>query len=163
MKKRRKLTKRIQRAKQDKFLKIFAELGNVRTACETAKVGRSTHYEWLQGDEKYAERFRIAEDMAVDTLEAEARRRAHEGWEEPVFYKGQLAGVWLDAEGKPAANVDAATTFKPHGVRKFSDTLLIFLLKAARPERFREHFEHSLGDKTVQTLADVMKRAASNG
>jgi hypothetical protein len=49
-------------------------------------------------------------------LEDEAKRRAHDGIDEPVFYQGEKCGV----------------------VRKYSDNLLIFMLKARRREKFSE-------------------------
>jgi hypothetical protein len=39
-----------------------------------------------------------------------------DGWDEPVYYRGAVVGQ----------------------VRKYDSTLLIFLLKARRPERFRD-------------------------
>ncbi|MHC5536960.1 hypothetical protein ACYOEI_01645 [Singulisphaera rosea] len=55
----------------------------------------------------------------MDTLESEARRRALDGVEKPVFYRGQKCGA----------------------IREYSDALLMFLMKAARPERFRESYD----------------------
>jgi hypothetical protein len=64
----------------------------------------------------------MAKEMAADRLEEEAWRRAVDGVDEPVgFYRG-----------KPSA-----------WVKRYSDTLLIFLLKALRPEKYRERYEHS--------------------
>ena len=62
-----------------------------------------------------------AREEAADTLEAEARRRAIEGVEEPVFHKGQRVGT----------------------VRKYSDLLLIFLLKGVRPQKFRDNYQRA--------------------
>ena len=52
----------------------------------------------------------------VPNLEDEARRRALQGVEKPVFREGRQVGT----------------------VTEYSDTLLIFLLKARRPEKFRD-------------------------
>jgi hypothetical protein len=102
--------------KKRAFLAAYRETGNVRLACTAAQIGRSSHYRWLD-DSDYAEQFEQAKKDAVDVLEAEARRRAVEGWEEPVgWYKGQAGGT----------------------VRRYSDTLLIFLLKGAAPRKYRE-------------------------
>jgi hypothetical protein len=56
--------------------------------------------------------------MAFGTaaLEGEAVRRAYHGVEEPVFCKGVQCGV----------------------VRKYRDKLLMFLLKARNPAKYRE-------------------------
>lgn len=89
--------------KKKAFLAAFAFCGNVTHACLNSKVGRRTHYEWLEKDAKYAAAFESAQDEAADNLEEEARKRAMGG----------------------------------------SDTLLIFLLKGALPEKYRERYEHT--------------------
>ncbi len=102
------------------FLAAFRETGNVRLACEVAKVGRSSHYRWLEKDPEYREAFGVAREDAIDVLEAEAHRRAVEGIEEPAgWYRGVAGGT----------------------VRRYSDNLLMFLLKGARPERYRERYD----------------------
>ncbi len=50
-------------------------------------------------------------------LEAEARRRAVEGVRKPVYCRGEIVGT----------------------VKEYSDTLLIFLMKGARPEKYRDN------------------------
>ncbi len=110
----------IAHAQQRALLVAFLETGNVRRACEVAKVGRSSHYRWLEQHKAYREAFNVAKQCAADLLEAEAYRRAVEGVEEPVgWYKGKPGGV----------------------VRKYSDVLLIFLLKGLRPEKYRDRVE----------------------
>ncbi|HEX6937920.1 MAG TPA: hypothetical protein VF158_00810, partial [Longimicrobiales bacterium] len=64
-------------------------------------------------------------EQAADHLEAEARRRALEGVERKQFTQ----------RGDPI--IDPATG-KHYVERAYSDTLLIFLLKGARPERYRD-------------------------
>ncbi len=99
---------------------MFRETGNVSLACEVAKVGRSSHYRWLGMHPEYREAFELAKLQAADVLEDEAHRRAVEGVEEPVgWYKGEPGGY----------------------VRRYSDVLLMFQLKALRPEKYRERVE----------------------
>jgi hypothetical protein len=119
------------------FLAMLAESGNIRQACEEAKIDRSTAYRLRESDPSFAADWSRALDMAADLLEQEARRRAYEGWEEPVF--GSL-GFRMG-------------TGEVGRVRKYSDTLLIFLLKGARPEVYRETVkqEHS-GDVTIKVV-----------
>ncbi len=106
--------------KKKAFLAAFRATGNVRLACEAAEVGRSSHYRWLEADAAYEEAFDLAKEDAADILEAEATRRAVEGVEEPTgWYKGEPGGF----------------------IRRYSDTLLIFLLKGLRPEVYRERVE----------------------
>ncbi len=108
--------------KQSAFLVAFAEHATIAAAATAAHVGRRTHYDWLEADEAYAARFTDVEEGVTEALEAEARRRAQCGVEEPVHYQGK----------------------KVDTIRRYSDTLLIFLLKARRPEMYRERVDHSL-------------------
>ena len=108
-------------AKRAAFLAAYRGTGNILLACQAAQISRSSHYRWLQ-EPDYAQEFEQAKKDAVDVLEAEARRRAVEGYMEPVgWYKGQAGGT----------------------VRRYSDALLIFLLKGAAPEKYRERVEVS--------------------
>ncbi len=85
-----------------------------------AKVGRSSHYRWLEEHPDYHEAFELAKECAADVLEAAAYRRAVTGWDEPAgWYKGEAGGM----------------------VRKYSDVLLMFLLKGIRPDKYRDRME----------------------
>jgi len=110
------------KAKKAAFLAAYRENGNIRLACEAGQIGRSSHYRWMERYPDYVKEFEQAKADAVDVLEAEARRRAVDGWKEPVgWYRGQAGGT----------------------VRRYSDTLLIFLLKGAAPQKYRERMEVS--------------------
>ncbi|HKS27088.1 MAG TPA: hypothetical protein VJS44_04685 [Pyrinomonadaceae bacterium] len=112
----------------------LAEQGVVKLACDSAKVSRALVYKAKTEDPVFAEAWDDAMDSAADVLEAEARRRAYEGVEEPIgFYKGA-----------PSAHV-----------RRYSDTLMIFLLKGARPEKFRERHEVT-GKDGAPLMPDVV-------
>jgi len=113
---------------QKAFLFQYARIGTVTHAAEAAGVGRRQHYDWLK-DADYAAAFEQANREACDVLEQEARRRATEGWDEPVFHEGGQCGV----------------------KRKFSDTLLIFLMKGAMPEKYRDNvsIEHTAGPPAI--------------
>lgn len=104
------------------FLAALRDSGNVRLACQAAKVARPTVYEYRQADPGFATAWNEALDEACDLLEAEARRRGLEGVDKPVFHQGEEVGV----------------------VRNYSDTLLIFLLKGARPWKYRDHVSHEV-------------------
>ena len=107
---------RYRRAKQSAFLLVFGRIGSVTGAAREAGVSRSTHYNWLETDLDYAEQFENTNEELADALEEEARRRALEGVDEPVYYRGERVGSF----------------------RKYSDALLILLLRAKRPEQFRD-------------------------
>lgn len=111
-----------RRAGQKAFLAAYAELGNITQAAKAAKMARALHYEWM-GDPEYVAAFERAEQEATDALEAAARQRAIDGVLEPVVSGGKLV---YGEDGKPLM------------VRKFSDRLTEVLLRAHRPEKFRE-------------------------
>ncbi len=78
--------------------------------------------QWRE-DREFQVALKSARVMAADVLEAEAHRRAVEGVEEPAgWYRGVAGGT----------------------VRRYSDNLLMFLLKGARPERYRERSAESI-------------------
>jgi hypothetical protein len=101
--------------KQAAFLAAYAELGIITAACKIAGCSPASVPPW-KWEPEFSVSFAAAHEQAIDKLEMEARRRAVEGTDEPVFYKGEKCG----------------------DVRKYSDNLLMFILKGARPEKYAE-------------------------
>jgi hypothetical protein len=101
------------------FLGALAETGNITSASKLAGIDRTTHYRWLKEDPAYAAAVEDAFVQAAENLEREARRRAVQGTDKPVYYKGE--------------RVDT--------VKEYSDTLLIFLLKGAMPDKYSEKYQ----------------------
>jgi hypothetical protein len=136
------IKKRGLSSKQRAFLAAYAKIGNISRAAAAAEVSRSLHYRWLE-DEGYRAEFDNAHDEACDSLEAEARRRAEEGVDEPVFYKGEVCGT----------------------VRRYSDTLMIFLLKGAMPEKYKDRGELQVkkGTGILGGLTDEELEAIASG
>jgi len=112
-------THEIARGKKEAFLAAFAETATITAAAAVVGIDRRTHYDWLKADPEYTERFRAAEQAVADSLEAEAIRRAREGVEKGVWHQGELVGH----------------------ERQFSDTLLIFLLKGHKPDKFKDRHQ----------------------
>lgn len=96
------------------FLAAYSECGSIRMAASAAGIHRSTHYDRLRDLPGYAEAFAEAREDAGDRLVEEARRRAETRWDEPVFQGGQQVGT----------------------IRRYSDGLLLALLRAVRPTEF---------------------------
>jgi hypothetical protein len=86
--------------------------GFVGKACEAVAISRKSVYAWRETDLEFAAEWDRAVELATEDLEKEARRRAYDGVQEPVFYQGEICGH----------------------VQKFSDTLLMFTIKARKPE-----------------------------
>lgn len=108
----------------DAFLAALAECGILSQAAEAAGVDRATVWRRRQDDEAFAKACDEAIDMAADKLEGEARRRALEGVEEPVYQGGQLIGTKT----------------------VYSDSLLALLLKGRRKRVFAERVETTGAD-----------------
>jgi hypothetical protein len=121
---------RISHPKKAALLAAYAELGNVRRAAAVAGIDRRTHTNWLKDDAVYAEAFADAKEDAVEALEEEARRRAFHG----------LRRVRFSHTGKPL--IDPLTK-QPYVEYDYSDTLLIFQLKALKPHVYRDRIEHT--------------------
>lgn len=127
--------------KKTAFLAAFAEVGNITRAAEIAKVSRQAHYEWMKEDPDYPAMFRDADQQACDRLEQEARRRAVEGTNKPVFHKGEQCGV----------------------IREYSDTLLIFLLKGALPEKYKDRVQQDINANVqINKLEDFFNDGAGD-
>lgn len=111
--------------KMTAFCAALAETCNVGKACAAIGISRTTAYEWRDEQPGFAERWDWALKVGVSGLEDEAHRRGFEGTDEPVYYLGEVAGT----------------------VRKYSDTLAIFLLKAHAPDKYRENSRVELSGK----------------
>lgn len=118
----------IQHPKKRAFLAAFAHLGSVTRAARAAKIDRTSHFLWKRDDSDYARAFEDAQAISADVLEDAAVGRARDGIDKPVFHQGKICGY----------------------IREYSDTLLIFLLKGAKPEKFRDKssIEHTGKDGT---------------
>jgi hypothetical protein len=126
-------TKRLQSA----FLAACEECGNVAESSRCAGIGRNCHHVWLKKDKDYRGRFEESVEIAADVLLGEARRRAVDGYEEPVDAKNPAAGA----------------------IRKYSNEMLMFLLKSMKPEVYREHFRAG----TVVVSGRVLDLSKLNG
>lgn len=132
------------------FIEAFAEFGAVTAACGAAGISRQTAYERRKVDELFAAAWEDVEAMATERMEAEARRRAVDGWIEREEFE-------IDDDGELHPTLT---------VRKFSDALLMFLLKARRPDTYRErHLHEHQGDVEVNlnlvTDHDLREQAAA--
>jgi hypothetical protein len=97
---------------QAMFLTAYEKTASVLAAAEQAEIDRTLVYYWQEHDEQFSFAFNIADNAANMRIEAEIRRRAIEGWEEPLVSAGKRIGT----------------------VRKYSDVLLMFYAKRRMPE-----------------------------
>lgn len=110
-----------QEASRDEKKEIFlteliANGGHVQQACKKARISRTTAGDWRDADPDFAIQWEAIQEMNVERLEAEVDRRAL-GYET----------ITRDGTGQV---VKAVTTY--------SDNLLMFRLKALRPDKYRD-------------------------
>jgi hypothetical protein len=120
--------------KREAFLDALAGCGNVTAAAKAAKLARTALYEWRAADKRFASAWDAAQELGTDALEDEATRRAAGGTLRGIYHLGKRVGT----------------------VREFSDTLLIFLLKARKPDRFKDRSSTELTGKDGASLVPVL-------
>lgn len=103
------------------FIERLRETANVSRSAKDAGISRQAAYQERERSESFRKAWDDAMEEALDYLEEEARRRAYEGTVEPVVSAGRHVA----------------------DVRRYSDTLLIFLLKGRRKEVFGDRQEIS--------------------
>lgn len=107
------------------FLDALAKTGIIGSACRAAGVSRSAVYVWRQNDEQFADAYTEALADAHDTIEAEAHRRAVEG----VTRQRALGS------GENMQIIEELV---------YSDSLILALLKAKKPDEFAERTKAEL-------------------
>lgn len=122
------------------FLKFYDLHWTVKKTAKRCGISSSVHTRWLKKDVDYKAAFEELQDAVVAELEDAAFTRAVEGYEEDVYQRGIHAGT----------------------VRKYSDSLLTFLLKANSPDKYRERVdiktEHIETKDPAQALNEVAEQ-----
>lgn len=136
-------------AKQWRFLDTLRATCNVTLAARAVGMARSTLYRLRDQDLDFRAAWDDAVEEAIDLLEAELHRRAFTGVDRPVFWRGEIQ---RDAAGRPVT------------VKDYSDGLAMFLMRAHRPERYRERIEARLSNGLpVRTAIRLRGRAGEDG
>lgn len=116
------------------FLAALVETCSVAHACKAVDINRCTAYRWRDAEPEFARAWDSAKDLGVEILEDEAVRRAYEG----------VLQQTLTKDGKEIATRT-----------EYSDTLLIFLLKGNRPNKYRERMDVRTGELKDKSEAEL--------
>lgn len=142
-------------AAQARFCAVLSQQCVVGRACDAVGISRQTAYHHRANNPDFAKAWDDAIEHGVDLAEAEAFRRAVQGYEEPVVYQGQITprmAPVFDAEGRPVID-DVTKAHKwapvlddqgrpvPLTVRKYSDALLTLILKGRRKKVYADRTE----------------------
>ena len=114
------------------FLATYARCASLTRSARETGVNPFTIYEWKANDPEFKAAFEDAIEKSTDWLEDEAIRRAAEGVDRPVFFKGVQCGV----------------------IREYSDSLLQFMLISRRPDKFAPKLKQEVtGSITVERVS----------
>ncbi|PYD61993.1 hypothetical protein CFR72_13585 [Gluconacetobacter entanii] len=123
--------------------------GNVTEACRLSGINRGAAYKLRDNDPAFAAEWDEAMQIAMDSLELEAWRRGRDGYDEYVTCKD---GLVYDQDGNPVLQ------------RRYSDSLLTTLLKAHRPEKYRDRSTVDMNVNTdIAALIDEGRKRARGG
>lgn len=152
------MTARQSSTLKKRFLEAFSKHGVVSRACRSVGLNRSLHYTWLERDKKYLAAYIQADAEFTESLIDEAITRGRDGKVKPVIWQGKAAGRYVDIAGATVREDDPdfaikAKSFVPLNVQEYSDRLLMFLIKARKPE-YRESFKEIAPPPTDGKSAD---------
>ena len=125
----------------ERFCQTLAETGRIDKASDSIGVTRKTIYDWRAKFPVFATAMDEARKIATGILEDEAWRRAHDGVIEVIYHRDRAVGE----------------------VRKYSDRLLLMLLKANDPAKYGESFQASdlsVPPPSADDLLEIAKKIA---
>jgi hypothetical protein len=113
---------RHQEEQKARYLKTVGQVGTLTAGCRAARCSPHTVYAWREQDLAFAMAENEARAAFADGIEEEAIRRAWHGIKRPIYQGGKLVGYET----------------------VYSDNLLLQLLKALKPEKYRERLDLSV-------------------
>lgn len=141
-----------------KFITALRDCGVVSYAAEQAGIDRSTAYKARDRNSRFKAEWDDALEEATDELEREARRRALDGVERMKIYKGAPVLIpVVDDEGIVQRDEKGELKLTPYVEREYSDTLMIFLLKAHRPDKFRDNVASGREDDPIHAINYIVE------
>jgi len=135
--------------KLEQFLHHLSEMPNVTRAARLIGHARKVMYDIKNRDPEFSSAWDEALEEGIDNAEAMVHRRAFQGADRPLTHQGQITYqrdyAAVDPEtGQPYPPHlapllrDDLGQLVPATVKEYSDPLAIFLLKAHRPDKYRE-------------------------
>lgn len=128
--------------RQRRYLEHRAEGHSIRASLKWANATRNDLYKKWRISPAFNEAEKDAFEAGSDVFEDTLFKRAVEGVEEPVFYKGEVVGY----------------------VKKYDTLLLMFALKARRPLIYRDNVKpQEPEDAEKLSIRNLRKAAAEEG
>jgi hypothetical protein len=133
--------------KMKPFLEAFRQCGTISRAAKAVGINRDTVLNWRNQDSEFEKLFINADCDIADELEAHAIERATTGVRKTVYFRGTRIGETIEK----------------------SDTLLMFLLRARRPELYRDKCEHDrveelkqFGEKISGQFVNILNKTVTD-
>ena len=125
--------------RRDLFLRILSETANVSRAARVAGISASQVYRWRDKMPIFSEDWDLALREALDTLEEVLRDRVINGIERSHFHGGEKTGTY----------------------KTYSDALLMFYLRAKRPDIYNKGgtelaIERTGDDESLNKQLDII-------
>lgn len=124
----------------DLFLEELSESGNISQSAKAARISRPTVYERRANDAAFKKQMDKAEELGLDALEDEMIRRGFKGSMRPVYQGGKKVG----------------------SIKEFDTVAAIFMLKAKRPEKFKDRVSNEFSGPNGKPIevSDARSRVA---
>lgn len=121
------------------FLDVLASGLTVIDAAEAAGIPLRHIYKRREADPAFKAQWAEAYMIGNNALEKAARRRGVDGWNEPVFHQGEVCGT----------------------VRKYSDSLLMFLMKARDPYKYCDRTRAAQIEREIAEMIEKSNSSAT--
>lgn len=127
------------------ILQTLSMGSSVGLASEKAGISRFAYYKWCNQDKEFAAEVKAAIDRGSDRFEDAARGRAIDGVDKALVSGGEIIGY----------------------EKNYSDGLMMFMLKARRPETYRDNATIDLNqnvsfvgaaERLASRLTEIFKR-----
>jgi len=142
------------------FLAAIRVCPSITRAAKAAGIRRECHSRRLKRDPVYKAAFQEAWDVGIQSLEDQAVEYGQIGYEEPVIWQGQLQFQAVrDKHDKLVLDEKGNPKLIPLTVRKPNPTLHMFMLRGAKPEKYRERHQHKVevdGLKFAGSMAELL-------
>jgi len=139
------------------YLEALSECGAVTVAAKYAEIGFFMLKYYRDRLPEFAQAEAEAKEKAHDVMYQEARRRAIIGND-----TGRRAYIWVDKDGKDVLPNTKGAHRVPVAIREYSDTLLIFLMKASKPDVYRERYNVNYNFREKRELTAKAKITVNN-
>lgn len=157
-----------------KFIGLLREMPNVTRAARLLGHSPQAFRYRKSNDPEFSTAWDEALEEALDNAEAMVHRRAFQGADKVLTYQGHITYLQDFGAIDPATGEhyppheapllrDAAGRLVPSTVKEYSDQLAMFMLKAHRPDKYRERSDVNVTGSIDIATSILAARKRSGG